>query len=93
MIPFYLWLIIIRRLFVLLEPVTPTDKALVENIINVVYTEIFAPLRNELPEGLDALNTEVRKYLSIANSKNFQGRDYSRLNLYEEFEEKKLLAL
>jgi transposase len=75
------------------RPVTPTDKALVENIINVVYTEIFAPLRNELPEGLDALNTEVRKYLSIANSKNFQGRDYSRLNLYEEFEKKTLSPL
>ena len=64
------------------RPFTPTDKALVEINLNVVFTEIFAPFRNDLPEGLDALNTEFLKNLSIANSKNFQGRDYSRLNLY-----------
>ena len=72
------------------RPTHPQDKALVESIINLVYSEIFAPLRNQLPYGIDGLNEEIRRLLPNANKRNFQNRDYSRLDLFEDYEKETL---
>lgn len=72
------------------RPTHPQDKALVESIINLVYSEIFAPLRNQLPHGIDGLNEEIRRLLPNANKRNFQNRDYSRLDLFEDYEKETL---
>ncbi len=72
------------------RPDHPKDKALVESIINVVYRTIFAPLRNELPKGIDALNVEIKKLTPNGNKRNFQGREYSRLDLFETYEKETL---
>jgi len=72
------------------RPTHPQDKALVEGIINLVYSEIFAPLRDQLPHGIDGLNEEIRRLLPNANKRNFQNRGYSRLDLFEDYEKKTL---
>lgn len=72
------------------RPTHPQDKALVESIINLVYSEVFAPLRNQLPHGIDGLNEEIRRLLPNANKRNFQNRDYSRLDLFEDYEKETL---
>ena len=72
------------------RPTHPQDKALVESIINLVYSEVFAPLRNQLPYGIDGLNEEIRRLLPNANKRNFQNRDYSRLDLFEDYEKETL---
>ncbi len=68
------------------RPTHPQDKALVESVINLVYSEIFAPLRDQLPQGIDGLNAEIWKLLPNSNKRNFQNRDYSRLDLFEDYE-------
>ena len=72
------------------RPTHPQDKALVESIINLVYSEVFAPLRNQLPHGIDGLNEKIRRLLPNANKRNFQNRDYSRLDLFEDYEKETL---
>lgn len=71
----------------------PQDKALVESIINVVYTSVFAPLRDKLPCGLPELNNRIKELVAIAVAKNFQNRDYSRKDLFEKHEKGALMPL
>ena len=71
----------------------PQDKALVESIINVVYTTVFAPLRDKLPCGLTELNKRIKELVAIAVAKNFQNRDYSRKDLFEKHEKSALMPL
>jgi transposase len=71
----------------------PRDKAMVESIINVVYTSVFAPLRDKLPHGLTELNTNIKELVAIAVAKNFQNRDYSRKELFEKYEKSTLMPL
>lgn len=71
----------------------PQDKALVESIINVVYSSVFAPLRDKLPCGLTELNKRIKELVAIAVAKNFQNRDYSRKDLFEKYEKSALMSL
>lgn len=71
----------------------PKDKALVESIVNVVYYGVFAPLRDKLPRGLAELNSAIKELVAIANAKNFQNRDYSRLHLFQNFEKESLMPI
>lgn len=71
----------------------PKDKALVESIINVVYTSVFAPLRDKLPYGVTELNKSIKELVFIAVAKNFQNRDYSRKDLFEKYEKSALMPL
>lgn len=64
----------------------PRDKASVENAVNKVYQRIYAPIRNEEFHSLSALNAAVRKQLDWHNMQLFQGRDYSRRDLFEQEE-------
>jgi transposase len=71
----------------------PQDKALVESIINVVYTSVFAPLRDQLPIGLTELNKTIQELMAIAVAKNLQNRDYSRKDLFWKYEKSALKPL
>ncbi|MEL6412662.1 MAG: IS21 family transposase [Bacteroidota bacterium] len=68
----------------------PRDKAWVEVAVKTVYSRIFAPLRNEVFYSLAALNQGISKCLLLYNKALFQGRNYSRLDRFEE--EKKTLG-
>ena len=65
------------------RPARPTDKGMVENAVNIVYTNIYAPFRNEKPDSLEALNGHIRKWLDILNLKPYKGNTESRRDIFE----------
>lgn len=71
----------------------PKDKSLVENHVKTIYTRIFAPIRNCTFFSLEELNKEIRRLLEIHNNTKFQGRDYSRRDIFESEEKSALLSL
>ncbi len=68
----------------------PQDKSLVEKSVSIVYNNIYAVLRNRVFYSLDELNQAIWDCLDQINNKNFQGKSYSRRDLFEQ-EEKHLL--
>jgi hypothetical protein len=71
----------------------PQDKALAENFVRSAYTQIFARLRNQVFFSLAELNEALWEQLDAYNRKNFQSRDYSRQQLFEEIEKQYLRPL
>jgi transposase len=69
----------------------PRDKAHVEKAVNIAYSRIFAPLRNQAFYSLKSLNDAIAGLLCNHNDKNFQQRPVSRRALFEQ-EEKGLLS-
>ena len=71
----------------------PRDKALVENAVNIAYTRIFAPLRNQVFYSLHALNEAIAGLLEAHNNMTFQRRPQSRRQYFEAEERQTLLVL
>ena len=71
----------------------PRDKALVENSVRIVYSRVFAPLRKEVFLELSDLNQAILPLLDEHNRKHFQGRRYSRYDMFKEVEEVELYPL
>ncbi len=71
----------------------PKDKAHVERHVAIVYNRLFAPLRDEIFYGIDEINAAFRIALDQHNSRNYQGKDYSRKDLFEKDEKPHLLPL
>jgi transposase len=71
----------------------PRDKAIVENAVRIIYTRVFAPLRNEVFHHIKDLNKAILELLKQHNNKSFRGREYSRSALFEEVEKQALLPL
>jgi len=69
----------------------PQDKSLVEKAVSIVYNQIYAVLRNRVFYSLDELNQAIWDCLDLINNKNFQGKPFSRRDLFEQ-EERHLLA-
>jgi transposase len=68
----------------------PRDKALVERAVNIAYSRIFAPLRNQVFYSLFSLNQAISDLLAVHNQQCFQQRPISRRQLFEQ-DEKHLL--
>jgi len=62
----------------------PKDKAHVERHVSLVYHQIYGPLRDEQYHSIEALNRAIRARLQILNEKNYQGKNHSRKDLYEQ---------
>jgi len=60
----------------------PRDKAWVERMVQIIYTRIFAPLRNRVFTSLDELNEAILELLEVHNSLPLQGREESRNDLF-----------
>lgn len=56
----------------------PKDKALVENQVKLIYTRIFAKLRNEMFFDLDSLNRGIKGKNKDHNQTRMQQKPYSR---------------
>lgn len=69
----------------------PQDKSLVEKAVSIVYNQIYAVLRNRVFYSLDELNQAIWGCLDQINNKNFQGKPFSRRDLFEQ-EERHLLS-
>jgi transposase len=68
----------------------PKDKALVEGAVKIAYTRIYANLRNETFFTIEALNEAIWKELELHNTSNLKGREYSRLQQFNEVEKNAL---
>jgi len=71
----------------------PRDKALVEGAVRIVYSRIFAPLRDQTFTSLADLNQAIRDALISYNQVDFKGRSTSRYRLYEELDKPALQPL
>lgn len=71
----------------------PRDKALVENAVNIVYTRIFAFLRNRIFYSIEELNQAIWELLEQYNQIHFQKEELSRRDKFENQEKKALMPL
>lgn len=71
----------------------PKDKALVEGAVKIVYHRIYTALRNREFYSIEELNAAIKEELEKYNNLRFQGRDYSRRDLFNETDKKALKPL
>jgi len=71
----------------------PRDKALVENAVNILYTRVFAPLRNRVFGSLEELNEGIREMLAVHNAMRFQKIPESRIARFEQIDKPALKPL
>jgi transposase len=71
----------------------PRDKAWVERMVQIVYTRIYAPLRNQVFTNLEKLNDAIAEYLEYHNNVPLQGRQESRNLLFDSEEKEHLRPL
>lgn len=71
----------------------PKDKGHVEKHVNIIYNRLYGPLRNEVFHSIDEINRAFLIELKKHNHKNYQGKDYSRHDLFIGDEKDYLSAL
>lgn len=71
----------------------PKDKAMVESAVNILYTRIYAPLRNLTFHTIDELNKEILELLEKHNQTLFQKKDISRRDQFNAIEKDLLRKL
>ncbi len=71
----------------------PQDKSLVEKAVSIVYSRIYAPLRNRVFHDLPSLNRAIMELLLVYNSTPFQRRPESRKELFDTEEKAALKPL
>jgi len=71
----------------------PRYKALVEGVVKIIYTRIYAMLKLDMIHSLEELNQVIRTLLEEHNNKALTGRDYSRRQLFDEIEKEALQPL
>ena len=71
----------------------PRDKALVEKTVSIIYSRIYARLRDRTFYTLSELNEAIRELLEEHNRVNFKGRDYSRMEMFLSVEKEALKPL
>jgi len=68
------------------RPYSPRDKAMVERAVNIVYSHIYAPLRNSIFFSLEELQLAMQAPLIKLNDKPYKNTSYSRQYFYEQYE-------
>jgi transposase len=71
----------------------PQDKSLVEKTVSIVYSRIYAPIRNRVYHDIRTLNTDIWHYLDIHNNTPFQKTPESRKELFDRDEKDALGSL
>jgi hypothetical protein len=71
----------------------PRYKALVEGVVKIMYTRVYAMLKLDLIHSLEELNQAIRTLLEEHNNKALTGRNYSRRQLFDEIEKETLQSL
>ena len=75
------------------RPYSPRDKAMVERAVNIVYTHIYAPLRNRTFTSLKMLNNAMYDQLLLLNDKPYKNTTHSRWYFYDLQEKSTLRTL
>lgn len=60
------------------RPGKPRDKSAVENHVKIIYTQVFARLRNRRFFDLESLNEAIAACIGRLNQKRMQNRSYCR---------------
>lgn len=68
------------------RPYSPRDKAMVERAVNIVYTHVYAPLRNRDFSSLQVLNAAMQEQLILLNNKPYKNTPFSRWYFFEQQE-------
>lgn len=68
------------------RPYSPRDKALVESAVRIVYTNVYAPLRNHHFTSLKQLNDSIGQQLRLLNNKPYKNTPHSRWYFFEQHE-------
>lgn len=72
----------------------PTDKALVEKSIGILYSRVYVPLLEKAAfDSLDTLNQAINLHVQAHNRSLLQGRDYCREDRFLSIEKEALLPL
>jgi transposase len=71
----------------------PRDKSLVEGAVKIIYTRIYAKIRDRVYHSLAELNAAILIVLEEHNNLLLKGRQYSRRQQFEEIERPVLNAL
>lgn len=71
----------------------PKDKALVENQVKMIYSRVYAKMRNQTFFSLHDLNQAIKKYTSYHNQTRMQQHDYCREELFLSEEKHTLQSL
>jgi hypothetical protein len=71
----------------------PRYKALVEGVVKIMYTRIYALLKLDMIHSLEELNQTIRTLLEEHNNKALTGKNYSRRQLFDEIEKEMLQPL
>lgn len=79
--------------FTATRPYSPRDKAMVERAVSIVYSAVYAPLRNRQFTSLRLLNEAMSEQLILLNNKAYKNTPYSRWHFFEEQEKQLLKAL
>lgn len=75
------------------RPYRPRDKAMVERAVSIVYSNIYAPLRNDDFFSLEELQHAILLQLDKLNNKPYRNTVYSRSHFYEQYERNTLKNL
>ncbi len=75
------------------RPYHPRDKAMVERAVRLVYTNVYAPLRNQVFTSLGLLNEAITSQVMLLNQKPYRNTPYSRRYFFEQQERSFLSAL
>lgn len=71
----------------------PGDEATLETSVNVSYNRIYAKFRNKRAYSLSELNQQIEQVLPLLNQRLFKGRDYSREQIFTQYEQPLLQLL
>lgn len=71
----------------------PQDKALVENVIKILYTRVHAHLHGKEYYSIEDLNQAIATLMDAHNRRKLTARPYSRLDLFTEDEKQELRPL
>ena len=75
------------------RPRKPKDKALVENVIGIIYSRIYAPLRDQVFYSLKELNDAIRPLLEKHNHTIMKSLKASRRKIFEDVDKPALRPL
>lgn len=75
------------------RPLHPQDKALVENQVKMIYSRVYAKLRNRQFFDLASLNEAIAEKIQLHNQTRMQQKDYCREEKFLADEQEHLLRL
>ncbi|MDO4515329.1 MAG: transposase, partial [Lachnospiraceae bacterium] len=74
-------------------PRKPKGKPTVENHVRYLETHLVEKLKEKIHTSLEELNRETQKIVAVLNSKQFQGRSYSRSDAFKKYDKPSMKPL